>query len=252
MTADDLDSFDVILVNTSGGKDSQAMLHHVHGLAAAAGVADRLVALHCDLGHVEWPGTRELAERQAAHYGIRFEVRRREQNTLLEQVRARGMWPSAQARFCTSDQKRGPARKLITQLVTELGLDRQARVLNCLGLRAQESSSRACKPALELDKGATSGRREVWTWLPIHNWTDAEVWNTIHDSGVPYHPAYDAGMSRLSCSLCVLASKADLVRACQLRPDLAAEYAALEAEIGHKFRADISMADLIKEAGEAA
>jgi hypothetical protein len=52
-------------------------------------------------------------------------------------------------------------------------------------------------------------------------------------------------MSRLSCSLCVLASRADLVRAAQLRPNLAAEYAALEAEIGHRFRNDMSMADII-------
>lgn len=37
------------------------MLHHVHGLATEAGIADRLVALHCDLGHVEWLGARELA-----------------------------------------------------------------------------------------------------------------------------------------------------------------------------------------------
>jgi 3'-phosphoadenosine 5'-phosphosulfate sulfotransferase (PAPS reductase)/FAD synthetase len=71
------------------------------------------------------------------------------------------------------------------------------------------------------------------------------VWQRIRASGVPYHPAYDEGMSRLSCSLCVLASKADLIRGAQLRPDLAATYAALEAEIGHRFRNDLSMADII-------
>lgn len=86
------------------------------------------------------------------------------------------------------------------------------------------------------------------TWLPIHDWTERQVWQRIHASGVPYHPAYDAGMSRLSCSLCVLASRADLVRAAQLRPDLAAEYAALEVEIGHRFRNDMSMADIISAA----
>jgi 3'-phosphoadenosine 5'-phosphosulfate sulfotransferase (PAPS reductase)/FAD synthetase len=244
-TTPDLTAFDVILINSSGGKDSQAMLDYVAELAAAAGVADRVTVLHCDLGHVEWPGTRDLAERQAAHYGFRFEVRRREQGPLLEQVRARRMWPSAAARYCTSDQKRGPARKLITELVAELALDRPARVLNCLGLRAEESRGRARKPMLAPDKSASSGRRVVTTWHPILHWTEAEVWGRIRSSGVPYHPAYDQGMSRLSCSLCVLASKPDLIRAAQLRPDLAAEYAALEAEIGHRFRADLSMADII-------
>ncbi|MBQ1164012.1 phosphoadenosine phosphosulfate reductase, partial [Streptomyces sp. A73] len=74
---------------------------------------------------------------------------------LLEEIRARGMWPDARNRYCTSDQKRGPSRKLIPELVAELGIPRvgsrparQARVLYCLGLRAEESSGRAKKPVL--------------------------------------------------------------------------------------------------------
>jgi 3'-phosphoadenosine 5'-phosphosulfate sulfotransferase (PAPS reductase)/FAD synthetase len=78
------------------------------------------------------------------------------------------------------------------------------------------------------------------------------VWQRIRATGVPYHPAYDQGMSRLSCSLCVLASRADLVRAAQLHPKLAAEYAELEAEIGHRFRKDLSMAEIIIAAERAA
>jgi 3'-phosphoadenosine 5'-phosphosulfate sulfotransferase (PAPS reductase)/FAD synthetase len=245
----DLAGYDVVLVNSSGGKDSQAMLDVVAELAAEQGVRERVTVLHCDLGDVEWPGTRELAQRQAEHYGLRFEVRHRVQGPLLQQVEQRGMWPSAAARYCTSDQKRGPARKLITELVRELGdLDRPARVLNCLGLRAAESAARGKRPALTRDQGASSGRRHVDTWLPIQHWSTAQVWQRIHASGVPYHPAYDAGMSRLSCSLCVLGSRADLIRAAQLRPELARRYADLEERIGHGFRADVSMADIIAAA----
>ncbi|WP_210718558.1 hypothetical protein [Amycolatopsis acididurans] len=142
----DLTAYDVILVNSSGGKDSQAMLDEVCTLAETAGVLDRITVLHCALGHVEWPGTSELARTQAEHYGVRYEQRHREQGLLLDQVRRRGRWPSASARYCTSDQKRGPARKLITQLVAELGdLGRPARVLNCMGLRAEESRARLKK-----------------------------------------------------------------------------------------------------------
>lgn len=250
-----LHEYDAIIINSSGDKDSQAALGTVVEQSDAAGV-DRgiLTVLHCDLGDVEWAGTRELAEQQAAHYGLRFEVRRREQGGLLEQVEARGMWPSSAARYCTSDQKRAPARRLMTQLVREIGPrgGRPARLLNVMGLRAAESPGRAKKPAFELDASASNGKRQVYTWLPIHDWTDEQVWSSIRQSGVPYHRAYDDGMTRLSCSLCVLASKKDLIRACQLRPDMAARYAALEARIGHKFRADISMAELIQEAGVAA
>lgn len=245
----DLAAYDVILVNSSGGKDSQVMLDVVCGLAERAGVLDRVTVLHCALGHVEWPGTSELARAQAEHYGVRYEERHREQGLLLDQVRRRGKWMSAQARYCTSDQKRGPARKLITQLVGELGeLHRPAHVLNCMGLRADESRARSRKFRLSRDEAASSGRRMVDTWLPIHDWTETQVWQRIRESGVPYHPAYDQGMGRLSCSLCMLASRADLVRAAQLRPDLAAEYAAVEGEIGHRFRNDVSMSDIIAAA----
>jgi hypothetical protein len=50
----------------------------------------------------------------------------------------------------------------------------------------------------------------------------------------------------------VLGSRADLVRAAQLRPSLATEYAELEAEIGHRFRNDLSMAEIIAAAEQAA
>jgi len=243
-----LTDYDVILIASSAGKDSQAMLDYVAELARAAGVEDRITVLHNDLGEVEWPGTSELAREQAEHYGYRFEMRHRVQGLLLEQIEARGMWPSANARYCTSDQKRGPARKLITQLVSELGIDRQARVLYCLGLRAEESSGRAKKPVLAIDKAATSGVREVTTWHPILHWTETQVWDRIKASGVRYHWAYDKGMKRLSCSFCVLASREDLECAARLRPEMASKYAALEERMGHKFKADLSMKDIVASA----
>ncbi|MCE7010477.1 hypothetical protein LWC34_47900 [Kibdelosporangium philippinense] len=48
-----------------------------------------------------------------------------------------------------------------------------------------------------------------------------------------------------------MTSRKDLVRAAQLRPELAAEYAELETEIGHRFRNDMSMADIITAAEQA-
>jgi len=79
----DLAQYDIILINTSAGKDSQAMLDYIAEQARAAGVTDRLVAVHADLGRVEWEGTRELAEAQAKHYGIRFEVVKKNGGDLL-------------------------------------------------------------------------------------------------------------------------------------------------------------------------
>src|SRR4051812_11013900 len=116
----DLTSYDWILLNSSGGKDSQAMLDSVYRQCSAVGVPlERLVVVHCDLGRVEWEGTRSLAARQAAHYGIRFEVVSRPQGDLLTHVELRGKWPSSTARYCTSDHKRGQVRTLMTRLAKE-------------------------------------------------------------------------------------------------------------------------------------
>lgn len=256
----DLRGIDLILLPSSGGKDSEAMLDYVAELADTADAMDRVVVLHNDLGEVEWPGTEELARQQAELYGWRFEMRHRTQGLLLQQIqqrsdtlRAKGdtttpAWPSSASRYCTSDQKRGPGRKLITELVTELGLNRQARVLYGMGIRAAESSGRAKKPCMVVDPAATSGNREVTTWLPIRTWSDHGVWSRIADRGLPYHWAYDAGMDRLSCSFCVLGSWDDCVNAARLRPELVAKYVALEASVGHRFRMDFSIADVAAEA----
>lgn len=250
----DLAAYDLILVNTSAGKDSQAMLDLVVAEADAAGVPrSRLVCFHADLGRVEWEGTAELAAEHAAHYGLRIITIARPQGDLLDHIEQRGMFPSSTTRYCTSDHKRGQGRKAMTMLVRELGLDRPARILNCMGFRREESPARRKKDPLRYDAPA-SGKgtvRQVDEWLPILEWELHQVWARIEEAGTRYHPAYDAGMPRLSCSFCVLASRGALVRAAQLRPALAAEYAAVEVRIGHRFTDAFSIAEVIAEAEAA-
>jgi 3'-phosphoadenosine 5'-phosphosulfate sulfotransferase (PAPS reductase)/FAD synthetase len=245
-----LSDFDRIVINTSGGKDSQTMMRVVVEQAEAEGVTDRLVAVHADLGRVEWPGTRELAEEQAEHYGLRFIVCSRPQGDLLDHVAERGMWPSNAARYCTSDHKRGQVRKVLTSLVKEMGLGRPAKLLNCMGLRAQESSARAKKVPMRYDRPA-SGQgtvREVWEWLPILDWTEAQVWDDIRTHDVAHHPAYDLGMPRLSCCFCVLSNRSALTLAAQHNPGLAKQYLAVEVKTGHRFTEALSMAEIVEAA----
>jgi 3'-phosphoadenosine 5'-phosphosulfate sulfotransferase (PAPS reductase)/FAD synthetase len=245
-----LGDYDLVVVNSSAGKDSQASLDVTVEHARAAGVLDRVLVAHADLGRMEWPGTLELAAEHAAHYGLRFEVvRNRNWSDLLERIESRGRWPDAQNRYCTSEFKTGQVRRLFTQLTRELALDRPVRILNVLGLRGEESPARARKVPFGPEPSAsTKTTRHVDRWLPIHAWTEPEVWERIEAAGTRPHPAYAAGMPRLSCSLCVLASRAALVRGAQLRPELAADYVAAEARMGHRFRMDLSMADIVAEA----
>jgi 3'-phosphoadenosine 5'-phosphosulfate sulfotransferase (PAPS reductase)/FAD synthetase len=232
----DLSTWDVIVINTSAGKDSQAMMDYVCEIAREQGVMDRVIAVHADLGRVEWKGTRELAEEQCAHYGLKLHVVRREKGDLLTQIEEREMFPDSQNRYCTSDQKRDQISKVFTKIVAELGLGRQARILNCMGLRAEESAMRAKKSAMIVDSRNTNAKREVTTWLPIHHWLVGEVWNRIKLSGVRHHPAYDLGMPRLSCVFCIFAPKAALMIAGKANPELLTEYVRVEKKIGHTFR----------------
>lgn len=248
--------YDLIVVSTSGGKDSQVMLDVVSGLAAEAGVSDRLRAVHADLGRVEWDGVQDLAAEQAAAFGVPFSVVRKKDTEaapfdLLDRVRVRRMWPSAQQRWCTSDHKRGAIRPYFTALSKEWkavsGETRPCRILSTMGMRAEESSARARRQTF-VEGVISTSNQQVDEWLPIHAWTETDVWERIRASGVRHHWAYDAGMPRLSCSFCVLGSRASLELAVRLRPKLAAEYAAVEVEVGHRFRQDLSMAEIIEAA----
>jgi 3'-phosphoadenosine 5'-phosphosulfate sulfotransferase (PAPS reductase)/FAD synthetase len=63
---------------------------------------------------------------------------------------------------------------------------------------------------------------------PIRSLPIAEHPHYIHASGVPYHYAYDLGFPRVSCTFCVLAGEAALIRGAQLFPDRAARRLAAE------------------------
>lgn len=247
----DLRTYDRIVINSSGGKDSQAMLDYVVELADEQGVRDRLLVAHADLGRVEWEGTKELAQRQAKHYGLRFEVVARPQGDLLDHIEQRGMFPSPSARYCTSDHKRGQISKLHTKLWRE-GDGSHIRILNCMGMRAQESPARAKLVELSNDKRNTNGRRTVDVWLPIHDWTVEQVWERIRESGVEHHRAYDLGMPRLSCVFCIFAPKSALLLAGKHNRDLLDAYVEVEKKIGHTFKNGESLAEIRDELEDGA
>jgi 3'-phosphoadenosine 5'-phosphosulfate sulfotransferase (PAPS reductase)/FAD synthetase len=152
-------------------------------------------------------------------------------------------WPSADARYCTSDHKRGEVKKLMTKLTAEAG--KPVKILNALGIRAQESASRAAMPNFSREE--TTGKRTVDRWYPIHLWPEERVWNEIKGSGVPTHKAYSLGMRRLSCAFCVFASKEDLMLSAIHNPTLFQTYVDLEQKVGSSFQPQRKLADIRAE-----
>lgn len=212
---------------------------------------EQITVFHAHLPRVEWPGVRELAAEQAAALGLRYVEMKRTQNDLLDHVKARGMWPSPRQRYCTSDHKRAVSHRLYTQVAKEwrerTGQKRPCRILSCMGMRAEESAFRAKMKPFEKIKRASNGRREVYQWLPLHSWTVEQVWETIQESELPHHYAYDLGMPRLSCCFCIFAPKSALVLAGKHNRELLEEYVAVEEEINHTFKTNLSLKEVLDE-----
>ncbi|MEU1813370.1 phosphoadenosine phosphosulfate reductase domain-containing protein [Micromonospora aurantiaca (nom. illeg.)] len=241
-----LDWYDVIVINTSGGKDSQTAVRRVLGILGAAGLLDRVAVLHLVLDkdprggaepRVEWQQVPKLAAAQAARGGIGLAAaggwavwdahragsalteraqwaglmhyaRRDVDGDLLDDFASRRKrdgsprgWATMWTRYCTSDWKTAVGRAfteaICAQIRAERGLTRPVRVLQVMGFRAEESEDRADRAPFSFNFTASApASRHVWEWLPIHDLTKREVWADIRDSGVPYHPAYDEGLSR--------------------------------------------------------
>lgn len=192
----------------------------------------------------------------------------------------RNPWPTASQRYCTADQKRDQIVK--THRSHEL-------IVSAMGMRAEESPARRKRPTCSIGTRVTArklvslpmaaaleaqveGDRLALDWLPIHDWTEADVWEACGSStediarrrelyaagheqealvGWPAHPAYVFGNERLSCVFCILGSKNDLLNGARHNPELFRQYVAIERESGFTFQHKRSLESLADEAGVA-
>lgn len=220
----------LIAMSHSGGKDSQAAMILLRRVVPD----DQLLVVHAPLGRPEWPGTFTHIRRTTLGLPL---VLAEATTAPLDAVRRRRLWPSPKLRWCTSDWKRGPIERELRRYL-RANPRYGGRIVSCLGLRADEGRDRAKRAPLEYSARNSKAGRHWLTWLPIHGFTEAQVFATISEAGERPHWVYRMGMSRCSCTFCIMATDADLRRAAQLRPELAAEYVDLEREIGHAFRTD--------------
>ncbi|HGM6311932.1 MAG: phosphoadenosine phosphosulfate reductase domain-containing protein [Pseudomonas putida] len=221
----------LFVANHSGGKDSQAQLIKLLEVIPPA----QIVVVHASLGGLEWPGALELARDQATAAGLAFIVAKASK-TLFDMVERRfenrpevPSWPSASHRQCTSDLKRGPIQREVRRYAKANGFK---VIVNCLGLRAQESPGRAKRQSFSR-MGISNSVNTWFEWLPVHDLSAAEVFGIIGSAGQKPHYAYALGNERLSCVFCIMASKNDLVNGAANNPALLAKYVALEERTGY-------------------
>jgi 3'-phosphoadenosine 5'-phosphosulfate sulfotransferase (PAPS reductase)/FAD synthetase len=186
-------------------------------------------------------------------------------------------WPDSKNRYCTSHHKQNQIDK---------SLRAHRVVISAEGIRAQESPVRARKQAVTIRQAITSKAlrdmtpeqalhvfggyekgRLALTWYPIFDWSTEDVWAACGTSsaelqrrrslyhaghkeealaGWPCHPAYVFGNTRLSCAICVLASKADIINGAKHNPELLRLYVEMERQSGYTFRQGLALADLLE------
>jgi 3'-phosphoadenosine 5'-phosphosulfate sulfotransferase (PAPS reductase)/FAD synthetase len=127
--------------------------------------------------------------------------------------------------------------------------NQRGTTLDVTGIRGDESAKRkqmpVAKPQPELTRPSVG--TVGWDWHPIAHYTLDDVCVAHVASGLPLHEAYTTwGASRVSCSACVLAARADLLAALGDARNHAAfrEIVALELASTFSFKPTLWVADL--------
>lgn len=213
----------LFVVLSSGGKDSQAMFLEV----ARRVPRSQIIVVHAVLDEVEWDGSEQHIRDTTDGVPL---ILARPASTFFEMVDRQRRFPSPNNRQCTSDLKRTPNEREIRRYLKahpEFG----GLVVVCMGMRAQESSTRAKLATFKRSARGSKAGREWYEWLPIHGLSEAEVFASIAAAGQKPFWTYAAGMRRKSCCFCIMACDSDLRRAAELRPDLYRRYVDKEREL---------------------
>lgn len=209
-----------VAVGISGGKDSQAAATATFQYLDQIGHRGPRLLIHADLGSVEWADSLPTCERLSAQLGTDLVVVRRKQGGLMDRWESRWRsniaryeslstvtlvpcWSTPAMRFCTSELKTSKIHAELKRRFTRLP------IISVTGVRRAESTQRARAEIMDHKPG-----EKIWTWRPILDWSEAEVFASLNAWGIEPHPAYrQFGLSRVSCRFCIMSSLPDLVAA---------------------------------------
>ncbi|KDR52344.1 phosphoadenosine phosphosulfate reductase family protein [Hoylesella loescheii] len=204
-----------ILVQFSGGKDSQAcLIKSVKDYGK-----DKITAVFCDTGW-EHEETYKHIDNVVKALGVKLvTIKSKKYKDFVDMAIRKGRFPSTMARFCTSELKVIPMIDYI--------LSQDDSFIIIQGIRAKESTSRAkldveCSYFKEYFNSEVKGlyhKKEVLEWCkthdasvlrPIFNWSAQEVIDYILASGQRPNPLYERGFSRVGCFPCIMCRKREM------------------------------------------
>ena len=196
-----------MVIKYSGGKDSDVLLH----LARRANIP---IEVSHSLTTVDAPETvwhvRDVfraLELDGIPASIRYATYKGQRTTMWSEIVRRGVPPTRLMRYCCSvfKESSGKGRMIAT------------------GVRWQESSARAKRAAYEVLAPRKEDRilvndndesRRLYedcrlkgtrVTNPLIDWTDADVWQYIHDNHICTNPLYGMGYTRVGCVGCPMA-----------------------------------------------
>ena len=200
----------LVIASVSGGKDSTAMCLYLREL----GIPYRAINIdtgweHADTDHYVrevLPAFIGPIETIAADVKVRpsaaADVERIEKalgrpSQMVRLILNKGTFPGRERRFCTEQLKIFPIRDYIAAL----GED----VINCTGIRADESAARALMPEWEEWPAG-----DCEQWRPLIDWSGQDVVDIHKRHGVPPNPLYLRGAHRVGCWPCIYARKSEI------------------------------------------
>jgi len=239
-----------IVVNMSGGKDSVRMLGFIREYFP--GITTHVVMADTGFEHEKPVSAEDWARQITASFGLPLHVVKNPNKTYLQMVENRKMFPSSATRQCTSDLKRGPIQKFIRHLPEKVIV-----IVNCMGIRGEESPARSKQTPWKLDAGMSKAGRIVWQAMPIFEETVTEVLAWHHTAGVPLHPVYlpeyhadgtkGGWLRRFSCRICIFSTDSD-IRATYLNDRAAFDLvASLETRIGFTMKSGKSLFQILNQ-----
>lgn len=208
-----------LVINFSGGKDSSAMLAYL--CETYPDVKKHVVFADTGWEHKD---AEQWCRKIVGSFGLELHVARNPNKTLLTMAMKRGKFPGMQQRQCTSDLKRGPIETWVRRNVKD------PVVINCLGIRSEESTGRAKAKKLKRNRSSNS-RRTIWDWLPIKDWKEDQVFGFLAERNIPLHPVY-GHLRRFSCRVCIFMTEHDLRQVKKNDPEAIEIIAGIEDQIG--------------------
>lgn len=209
-------------VGVSGGKDSTALLlwmlfesgiphAQIRVTFSDTGNEDRLTYAHLRL----------IAVRLLEPFGIKLEILRPKRN-FFELALWKKRFPARVAQFCTIELKIEPLRAWLRARWAE-GIE--TVILN--GKRVGESAERALKMKDQPERGFS----DYWgceEWMPLREWTFADVVAIHKKHDFPLNHLYELGASRVGCWPCINCGKKEIRLVAKHRPEKIKFIAAIE------------------------